>query len=245
MTAGLVSRPQSTYDGQPMNLRSLAVALLAILAAACSPAGSDAPPAAAAEARPAAPVFSSADLAASPLIIFLGDSVTAGLGLPQEQAYPARIQSRLSAEGRLVRIVNAGVSGDTSAGGLERLPWMLKQKPDVVVIALGANDGLRGQPVEALERNLAAMLALVREAGAKAVLAGMLVPPNYGEDYGKAFAEVFPRVAREAGAAYLPFLLEGVGGVPELNQADGIHPNAAGHEKIADHVLAALRGLLR
>jgi len=231
-----------TYDADLMKLRLLA---LTLLAAACSPTEGDTPPASGLPAvPPAAPVFSAADIAASPLIVFLGDSVTAGLGLPQEQAYPALIQSRLAAEGRLVRIVNAGVSGDTSAGGLERLPWSLRQKPDVVVIALGANDGLRGQPVEALERNLAAMLTLVREAGAKAVLAGMLVPPNYGEDYGRAFAEVYPRVAREGGAVLVPFLLEGVGGVSQLNQADGIHPNAAGQAKIAEHVLAALRGLL-
>jgi acyl-CoA thioesterase-1 len=218
---------------------------LCALLAACSPDQAEAPAAepnrAGSSATTPVPAI---DYAATPLIIFLGDSLTAGPGLSQEETYPALIQAQFGAAGRYVRIVNAGVSGDTTAGGLERLSWMLQQKPDIVVIALGANDGLRGLPVDLIERNLRAILSKVNEAGAQCVLAGIQMPPNYGEDYAKEFAAVFPRVARETETIFVPFLLEGVGGVPELNLSDGLHPNAAGHKRVAENVLAGLEELL-
>jgi acyl-CoA thioesterase-1 len=182
--------------------------------------------------------------ARGPLVVFLGDSLTAGNGLAQSEAYPAVIQARLASEGHPLRIVNAGVSGDTSAGGLARLPWLLAQHPDVVVVALGANDGLRGLPAKELEQNLTQIVARSREAGAKVLLVGMHIPPNYGEEYARAFGEVYPRVALANTLAFVPFLLDGVGGNPALNQADGIHPTAAGQEKLADTVWKGLSELV-
>lgn len=182
--------------------------------------------------------------AQAPLIVFLGDSLTAGSGLGQGDAFPALIQARLEREGRRVRIVNAGVSGDTSAGGLARMDWMLQQDPDVVVVALGANDGLRGQPTEALERNLRAIVAKARDHGARVLLVGMRMPPSLGEEYTREFAAVYPRVAKDSEVELVPFLLEGVGGRAELNQADGLHPNEAGQRRMADTVYDALEKLL-
>src|SRR5688500_10354745 len=135
--------------------------------------------------------------AQGPLIVFLGDSLTAGSGLGQGDAFPALIQARLEREGRRVRVVNAGVSGDTSAGGLARMDWMLQQDPDVVVVALGANDGVRGQPTEALERNQKAIVAKARDHGARVLLVGMRMPPSLGEEYTREFAAVYPRVAKD------------------------------------------------
>lgn len=178
------------------------------------------------------------------LVVFLGDSLTAGLGLPEDEAYPARIAALAQAEGRGLRVVNAGVSGDTSAGGLARLSWLLSQGPGVVVVALGANDGLRGLPVEALERNLAEIVRRARESGARVLLAGMQMPPNYGSDYAEAFREVYPRVARDLDVPLVPFLLEGVGGVGALNQADGIHPNSDGQARLAATVWKHLSKLV-
>ena len=180
----------------------------------------------------------------APLVVFLGDSLTAGNGLAENEAYPALIKARLAREGHPVRIVNAGVSGDTSAGGLARLDWMLSQHPDILVVALGANDGLRGLPVAEMESNLSAIVQRARDGGARVLLAGMLVPPNYGADYARAFAEVFPRVAKDNHVPLVPFLLEGVGGRAALNQADGIHPNAKGQAIVADTVLEGLSELL-
>jgi acyl-CoA thioesterase-1 len=190
------------------------------------------PPPAAAADRPA------------PLVLFLGDSLTAGLGLAQENAFPAQLSALLAAEGRPVHVVNAGVSGDTSSGGLRRLPWVLQQRPDVVVVALGANDGLRGTPVETTEANLRAILEGVERAGARPLLVGMRLPPNYGPDYVIPFEDLYPRLSRELGVPLVPFLLEGVGGVPSLNQDDGVHPTAEGHRRIAAVVLPQLRRVL-
>ncbi len=190
------------------------------------------------------PANPSSETAVAPLVVFLGDSLTAGSGLAEGEAYPALIKARLAREGHPVRIVNAGVSGDTSAGGLARLDWMLSQHPDIVVVALGGNDGLRGLPVDDLERNLSAIVTRSRDAGARVLLAGMLVPPNYGPDYAREFAEVYPRVAKDNDVALVPFLLEGVGGQVALNQADGIHPNARGQAIVADNVLKGLSSLL-
>jgi len=182
--------------------------------------------------------------AAGPLVVFLGDSLTAGLGLSVDEAYPAHVASLLAARGIEVRILNAGVSGDTSAGGLERLDWFLRRHPDVVVVELGANDGLRGQPLESLEANLRAIVRRSLEAGARVLLAGMRIPPNYGPEYSEGFAALYPRIAREENVALLPFLLEGVAAVPELNQPDGIHPNAEGQRLVAQNVAEALVPLL-
>jgi acyl-CoA thioesterase I len=190
-------------------------------------------------------------LAASPIeageriIVALGDSLTAGLGVASGEAYPALLEARARTAGFDYRVVNAGVSGDTSAGGLRRLDWVLRSRPEVVIVALGSNDGLRGLPTAALRDNLTTIVTRLRAAGARVLLVGMRVPPNYGAAYAGDFADVFGSVARRTSVAFLPFLLEGVAGDPALNQPDGIHPNAAGQRIVADRVWAALRPLLR
>jgi acyl-CoA thioesterase-1 len=178
------------------------------------------------------------------LILAFGDSLTAGLGVAAEQAYPALLQARLRAEGYAYRVVNAGVSGETTAGGLRRVDWALRLRPEVVILALGANDGLRGLSLEAMRANLDALVARFQSAGARVLLAGMRLPPNYGPDYGGRFRRVFGEVARQRGAALMPFLLDGVGGDPRLNQADGIHPTADGHRVIVERLWPHLRPLL-
>ena len=177
-------------------------------------------------------------------ITALVDSLTAGLHLAADLAYPAVLQRRLAAEGLPFRLLNAGVSGDTSAGGRSRVDWLLKQEPDVVVVGLGGNDGLRGLPLGTLEENLRAILSRLRDAGVPVVLLGQRIPPSYGADYAEGFAAIYPRLAAEYDVAFVPFLLAGVGGDPELNLPDGIHPNARGHERVADNVAPALRGVL-
>jgi len=179
-----------------------------------------------------------------PLVVFLGDSLTAGLGLEEEQAWPAHVAAALAAEGRPIRMVNAGVSGDTTAGGLARLGWLLRQQPDVVVVELGANDGLRGAPIAEIESNLRQIVERIRSAGAKVLLCGMRIPTNYGPEYTAAFFAVYAKLAHELHVPEVPFLLEGVGGHPDLTQADGLHPTAAGHEIVAKTVLPYLREVL-
>jgi acyl-CoA thioesterase-1 len=183
-------------------------------------------------------------LAADHVIVALGDSLTAGLGVAADEAYPAVLEARLRREGFDYRVVNAGVSGDTSAGGLRRLDWALRLKPEVVIVALGANDGLRGQPPAALRDNLTRIVERARAAGARVLLAGMRVPPNYGDDYARAFAAVYPTVARATGVPLAPFLLDGVAGDPRLNQPDGIHPTAEGQRVIAERLWPHLKPLL-
>jgi len=178
------------------------------------------------------------------VVVALGDSLTAGLGVGVEEAYPALLEARLRREGFDYRVVNAGVSGDTSAGGLRRLDWALKLKPQVLIVALGANDGLRGQPPATLRANLTQIVERARAAGARVLLAGMRVPPNYGDEYARAFAAVYASVARATGVPLAPFLLDGVAGDPRLNQADGIHPTAEGQRVIAEHLWPHLRPLL-
>ena len=173
-------------------------------------------------------------------VVFLGDSITAGRGLPVEQAFPALVAPAIEPW----TVVNAGVSGDTSAGGLRRIDWVLKGKPRVVVIALGGNDGLRGLPVGQLEGNLRGIITKVRAAGATALLIGLRVPKNLGPDYAAQFDALYPRLATELGLPLLPFLLDGVALDPALNQADLIHPNAAGQAIIATRVAAWLKPLL-
>ncbi len=178
-------------------------------------------------------------------IVILGDSLTAGLGLPPDEAYPALIQARLDARDAGWQVINAGVSGDTSAGGMRRLDWSLDGGAAVVVVALGGNDALRGLPVADLRRNLERAVDRAKEAGARVVLAGMQAPTNTGPEYTTAFRAVYPAVAAERGATLVPFLLEGVAGVEALNQADGIHPNQAGARLVADTVWRALEPLVR
>jgi acyl-CoA thioesterase-1 len=184
-------------------------------------------------------------MATAPQIVFLGDSLTAGLGLGEEAAYPAIVGELLGARGVPVRIVNAGVSGDTSAGGLARVDWLLSLRPAILVVALGANDGLRGQPVATIESNLREIVRRARGAGARVVLVGMKMPPNYGPEYTRDFEALYARLARELELPFIPFLLEGVAADPALNQPDGIHPTAEGQRKVAALVEQSLLPLLQ
>lgn len=183
----------------------------------------------------------------SKIILFLGDSITAGYGLEPSHAYPALIQARIDAKRWKFKAINAGQSGDTSAGGLNRLNWLLKNRIDVLVLELGANDGLRGLPVETTKKNLQAIIdgTKAKYPETKVILAGMKVPPNMGKDYGKRFEAIFPALAKSNKAALIPFVLEGVGGVRELNLPDGIHPTAKGQEIVANNVWKVLEPVLK
>ncbi|MGH7546185.1 MAG: arylesterase, partial [Gemmatimonadota bacterium] len=182
-----------------------------------------------------------------PAVLFLGTSLTAGFGLEPEEAYPALLQRKIDSAGLDFRVVNAGVSGETSAGGLRRIDWVLQQPIAVLVLELGANDALRGQDLAVTKRNLQEIIDRTRERqpGARIVIAGMQAPPNLGLAYTRRFRELFVGLARENDAALIPFLLEGVGGVPSLNQADGIHPNGAGARVMAENVWRVLEPILR
>lgn len=195
-----------------------------------------------APARSAAPAPASA-AAATPVVIFLGDSLTAGLGLDEGQAYPALLDRQLREEGKPARVINAGVSGDTSAGGLSRLGWLLKQRPDLVVVGLGANDGLRALPLAEVESNLRAIILRAQAAGARVLLLGMRIPPNYGP-YADQFAAIYPKLAKEMHVPLVPFLLDKVGGIRSLNQSDGVHPTAKGQEIVARNVRPYLEKML-
>lgn len=181
---------------------------------------------------------------AQPRIVALGDSLTAGLGLSPDQAYPALLQERLNAEGLSYEVVNAGVSGDTSAGGMRRLDWSLEGDVRVLIVALGANDGLRGLLPEELRRNLSSIIEAAQALGVTVILAGMEAPPNFGRDYVAAFRRVYPALAEHYRVAFVPFLLQGVAGDPALNQPDGIHPTAAGARIVADNVWTVLKPLV-
>jgi acyl-CoA thioesterase-1 len=169
-------------------------------------------------------------------IVALGDSLTAGYGLPEEVGFPAQLDAYLRARGRDWRVVNAGVSGDTSAGGLARLDWALDDKPDLVIVELGANDGLRGLPAEAMEANLDRILSRLKAAGIGALLCGMRAPPNLGPDYATAFEAVFPRLAAKHWVPLYAFFLDGVAANPALNQPDGLHPTAEGVAEIVKRI---------
>lgn len=181
-------------------------------------------------------------------LLFFGDSLTAGAGLedPLAQAFPALIEKKIHGAGPAWRVVNAGLSGETSAGGLRRVDWILRQRVDVFVLELGGNDGLRGLPPEATRANLQAIIDRVRaqRPATKIVLAGIAAPPNMGTDFTRAFAAIFPELAEKNGVTLVPFLLERVGGRPELNQPDGIHPNVQGHAIVAETVWKVLQPLL-
>jgi len=179
-------------------------------------------------------------------IIFFGDSLTAGSGLDPDEAYPALIQKKIEAAGLLWRVVNAGLSGETTAGGLRRLDWILRQPMDIFVIELGANDGLRGLPPELTRTNLQSMIDRIRARYPHVivVLAGMQLPPNLGPEHTRQFAALYPELARANHAPLIPFLLDRVGGETTLNQTDGLHPTAEGHKLVAETVWQVLQPLL-
>ncbi len=179
-----------------------------------------------------------------PVIVAFGDSLTAGAGVAQDRNYPSQLQKKIDTEKYNYRVINAGVSGETSGQGLNRLRSIVKLRPSIVIVELGANDGLRGMPVEATRRNLAAIVQGLQSAGAKVILAGMRVPPNYGLHYAGEFYDVFGEVAEQFDIPLIPFFLEGVGGDASLNQDDGIHPTAAGYEIVVENVWAKLQPLL-
>jgi acyl-CoA thioesterase-1 len=178
------------------------------------------------------------------VVLAFGDSLTAGHGLTPGEAYPALLETRLAAAGYGYRVVNAGVSGDTTAGGLRRVDWALKLQPEVVIVALGANDGLRGLDLAAVRANLDRIVERFQAAGVKVLLAGMRLPPNYGQPYADDFERVFRAVAQRRGVPLMPFLLDGVGGQAPLNQSDGIHPTAEGQRIMADRLWPYLVPLL-
>jgi acyl-CoA thioesterase-1 len=225
--------------------RLRAAALLCVLAGpGCDAGGGGAGAASGAERATATPADSARE---RPVVLFLGDSLTAGYGLPAEEAFPALVQERIDDAGLDYRVVNAGVSGDTSAGGRRRIDWLLRQPIAVLVLELGANDMLRGLDLGALRANLRAIVEKTRAAhpGVGIVVAGMRAPANLGREYVRGFEAIFRELAGETGAALIPFLLEGVAADPELNQPDGIHPTAEGHRIVADLVWRTLGPMLR
>lgn len=179
-------------------------------------------------------------------ILFFGDSLTAGYGLSTEEAFPAIVEKKFNKNGKPVKVVNAGLSGETSAGGLSRIDWVLRQPVDVFILELGANDGLRGLPLDQTEKNLQAIIDKVKSKNpkVKVVIAGMMVPPNMGPDYAGKFQKLFPALAKKNSATLIPFLLQDVAGNEQLNLADGIHPNVEGHKIVAENVFRVVTPLL-
>ena len=189
---------------------------------------------------------SSATIAKKKTIVFFGNSLTAGYGLSPEQAFPSLIQKKIDSLGLPYQVVNAGVSGETSSGGKTRIDWILQQQVDIFILELGANDGLRGIPLSETRKNLQDIIDSVKtkHPQAKLVFAGMQIPPNMGQSYATEFRNMFGELAAKNSMTLIPFLLEGVGGEPDLNQADGIHPNAKGSLIVADNVWKVLEKLL-
>lgn len=217
---------------------------LVLLAAACG----DSKPAEAPPATPSEPAAAASRPAASddrPIILAFGDSLTAGSGLDPGAGYPEMLQAELDARGYRYRVVNAGIGGDTTAGGLARLNSALALHPEVVILELGGNDGLRGTPIESMQSNLDEMTAAFKKSGAKVLLAGMTLPRNFGPDYISAFEKVYPTLAEKHKVTLIPFFLEGAAGRPELNLEDGIHPNEAGYRIVTANVLKYLEPLLK
>lgn len=231
--------------GRHRNIETMKIwfaAALALSALACGSSRGDDRDEARGSATPSSAAAPAASPASSrPRIVALGDSLTAGLGLPAAAAYPSLLEQRLKDAGMDFEVVNASVSGDTSAGGLERLDWALQGDVRVLIVALGANDGLRGLPVEQLRRNLAQIIERAQARPVAVILAGMEAPPNYGRDYIAAFHKVYPELAAQYHVAFVPFLLQGVAGSEPLNQRDGIHPTAAGARLVADNVWSVLK----
>lgn len=173
-------------------------------------------------------------------ILALGDSLTAGYGLNGRDSFPSRLEVALRESGHEVRVVNGGVSGDTTAGGLARLDWLMQERPDLVIVSLGANDALRGVDPAETRRNLDAIIKGVKQQGARVMLAGMLAPPNMGSEYGRAFNAIYDELARDHKVVFYRFFLEGVAGDPALNLADGMHPNAEGIAEIVERILPSV-----
>ena len=179
-----------------------------------------------------------------PRIVAFGDSLTAGLGVASDETYPAELQRRLDALGLRYRVINAGVSGETTAGGLRRVPWILRSNPAIVILELGANDGLRGLRVDETKANLARIIQQLQQSGAQVVLAGMKLPPNYGKDYLAGFERLYPELSARYHVPLIPFFLDGIAGSTVLNQADGIHPTAHGYRVIVEGMLRTLQPIL-
>lgn len=179
-------------------------------------------------------------------VLFFGDSLTAGYGLSSEEAFPALIEKELNKKMSRVKVINGGLSGETSAGGVSRIDWLLRQPIQIFVLELGANDGLRGLPLNQTRKNLQAIIDKVKtkNPGVKIVLAGMMVPPNMGNQYTSEFRGIYPDLAKKNNATLIPFLLEGVGGIEKLNQSDGIHPNVEGHKIVARNIAPVIEKLL-
>jgi len=210
----------------------------------CSRSGPEKKPVLDSEQAPkSVPVFEDRD--DRPAIVAFGNSLTAGRGVDPDQNYPSKLQAKIDARGYRYRVVNAGVSGETSSQGLDRVKALDYSRPAIAIVELGANDGLRGLPVENIARNLAAIVRRFQSMGAKVILAGMEVPPNYGPKYTDSFRNIFRSVARETNASLIPFFLEGVGGHPDLNQDDGIHPTARGYDIVVENVWKVLEPLLQ
>ena len=187
-------------------------------------------------------LVAAADAGERPVVLALGDSLTAGYGLAPGKAFPAQLQAALAGNGIDAKVINGGVSGDTSAGGLARLDWLLGDKPDLVIVELGANDGLRGLDPDGTRDNLDRIIMRVRETGAHVLLTGMVAPPNLGSDYGERFNAIYPALAQKHGTAFYPFFLDGVAMDPALNQQDGIHPTAEGVAMIVEKILPVVIG---
>ena len=179
------------------------------------------------------------------VVLAFGDSLTAGYGVKDEENYPSKLQEKISSAGFPHKVVNAGVSGDTTAGGVRRIRWLMKHEPEIVILALGANDGLRGLSIDEMRKNLEIMITICREHNAQILLAGMKALPNYGEDYMREFETVFPELAEKHDLIFLPFLLEGVAGEREYTQSDGLHPLASGYSIITDLVWQRLKPMLK
>jgi len=220
---------------------------LAVLAAACSGGGDDRPAgrylfdAPAGDGSAFAPALTVPDSA--PTVVFLGDSIGAGLHLAEHLAFPSLLQARMAREGLPFHLVSSCESGRTTAGGVTALEWVMQRAPDLVVIELGGNDGLRGVSLATVERNLRTMIERAEEGGADVLLLGVRLPPNLGA-YGTEFDALYPRLAAEYGIRFEPYFMRDVGGVPALNLPDGLHPTAEGHERLADNVAPALRAAL-
>ena len=228
--------------GRRLERRACVAALLsAALVSACGQTAEPGTRPPAAEHAPAPAPVARAAVSARPKLVVLGDSLTAGLGLPKDEAYPTILQQRLDAAGFDYEVVNAGVSGDTSAGGLSRLDWALEGDVRVLIVALGGNDALRALPTDELKQNLSQIIERAQARHIEVVLAGMDAPRNFGRDYIVAFHQVYPSLARQYHVALVPFLLEGVAAVPALNQRDGIHPTAEGARIVADNVWTVLK----
>lgn len=239
-------------QGNTSSLRFVAlVAMFAVGLWACDqPIGKPAPKiqGTSVDARPGTTSPPPSNAASRPeerVLVAFGDSLTAGFGVSPEESYPARLQERLLLSGYRYRVVNAGVSGDTTAGGLRRVEWVLKSAPDLVILELGANDGLRGLNLAETRANLDQIIQRLLSGGTTVVVAGMKIPPNYGADYTREFQAMYADLARRHGVPFIPFFLEGVAAHAELNQADGIHPTGSGYAVVVARLWPVLEPLLK